>query len=276
MISFSNCKINLGLAITAKRPDGYHDIETCFYPVPLEDVLEIIPNHDTSILSNFQLQVSGSYAVPTDTNLCVKAYQLLQQLFPGQLSPVKAFLHKTIPTGAGLGGGSSNAAFTLLLLNNLFQLNLSQGQLAAYSLQLGSDCPFFIYNTPCLATGRGEKLTPFSFDLSAYHLVLVNPGIEIATKEAFSNIQPAPPIAPLASLLKLPITEWKYSLKNDFEAGIFQQYPAIGHIKEVLYQQGALYSSMSGTGSTVYGLFKEPIITHNLFPLHYLCKILSL
>jgi len=256
MVSFPNCKINLGLHILGKREDGFHNLETIFYPVPFRDALEIIPNSNSTTEIEFTgtgLTVEGN----TEDNLCIKAYYLLKKDFP-QLPSVKIHLHKTLPMGAGLGGGSADAAFMLKLLNEKFKLNLSTSQLLNYSLQLGSDCPFFLINKPCFATGRGEVLEEITVDLSAYKMVLINPGIHINTGWAFSNITPALPPKSIKEIIQQPINSWKEALKNDFEVPVFATHPAIKEIKEVLYAQGAAYAAMSGSGSTVFGIFDTP------------------
>ncbi|MGZ8524053.1 MAG: 4-(cytidine 5'-diphospho)-2-C-methyl-D-erythritol kinase [Chitinophagaceae bacterium] len=273
MIVFPNCKINLGLHILCKRTDGYHDLETIFYPLPLYDVLETIrqkdgnPDEPSIMFSNSGFSINGQ----AKDNLCVKAYHLLKDDFP-QLPPVSIHLHKTIPIGAGLGGGSADAAFTLLLLNKQFQLNLSTRKLVHYSLQLGSDCPFFIVNKPCFATGRGESLDPITIDLSAYKFVIVNPGIHVNTTTAFSGITPALRGKSVKEIIQQPLEKWKNELINDFEKPVSMQHPEIGSIKTKLYNGGAIYASMSGSGSTVYGIFKKDDVPQFNFPSNYLVK----
>jgi 4-diphosphocytidyl-2-C-methyl-D-erythritol kinase len=275
MIVFPNCKINLGLHIVSKREDGYHNLETIFYPVPLKDSLELIL--DSSSLkpritfTQSGLEVKGD----TNNNICVKAYQLLVEDFPN-LPAVTVHLHKSIPMGAGLGGGSSDAGYMLQLLNEKFNLSISNEKLMQYALKLGSDCPFFIYNKPCLAKGRGEKLIPISLDLKGYQLVLINPGIHISTAEAFSGITPKEPVNSLEDLSKKQIIEWKEFLINDFEESVFKAYPEIEEIKNKLYGIGAIYSSMSGTGSSVYGIFPKSADVNLDFPDNYYVKIISL
>lgn len=265
MIVFPNCKINLGLHITRKRPDGYHDLETVFYPLPLRDALEITTQPPTSnehpelILTG--LPVNGS---PAD-NLCVKAWQLLKTDFP-QLLPVQLHLHKAIPMGAGLGGGSADAAFTLQLLDRKFKLGLTREQLLDYALRLGSDCPFFILNQPCLATGRGEQLQAIELDLSAWSFLLVYPEVHINTGWAFGQITPAPLPIPLIDIIRQPVPTWKDSLVNDFEAPVCRQHSALAHIKEKLYTAGAAYASMTGSGSSFYGIFPRGKAPRDLFP----------
>ncbi len=249
MVTFPNCKINLGLHITGKRPDGFHELETVFYPVPLKDILEVVSSTTLQFQST-GIDIPGNPA----SNLCLKAYHLLKEDFP-QLPPVQMHLHKIIPMGAGLGGGSADGAFALQLLNDKYFLGLSPTQLMKYALQLGSDCPFFILNQPCYATGRGEDLTPIKLDLSGYRFVIVHPGIHINTKWAFEQIQPGLPARSIKEIIQLPIQDWKYYLSNDFESPIKQNYPAIEAIKLALYKDGAIYASMSGSGSTVFGIY---------------------
>jgi len=265
MVLFPNCKINLGLNIIEKRIDGYHNIETVFYPVDLKDVLEVVTLNQSNSTESLPIDFSSSgISIPGDiaNNLCTKAFQLLKKDFPN-IPPIQMHLHKIIPMGAGLGGGSSDGAFTLKLLNEKYQLNLSQKQLIDYAAELGSDCPFFIINQPCYATGRGEILTPISLDLSAYKFVLVHPSIHINTKWAFEQLTPSKPSISINKIIDQPIETWKELLVNDFEAPITKQYPIIGEIKHTLYQNGAIYASMTGSGSTVFGIF-PPSLTINL------------
>jgi len=272
MIVFPNCKINLGLKIIAKRADGFHDLETVFYPVALKDAMELM--HNTTRINEIEftgtgLTVGGNAA----DNLCVKAYQLLKKDLP-QLPPVKIHLHKAIPMGAGLGGGSADAAFMLKALNDKFRLGISQPQLIQYALQLGSDCPFFIKNKPCFASGRGEILEEISVDLSGYKIILVNPGIHINTGWAFSNIRPAPSVRSVKEIIQQPLDSWRTELENDFEVPVFIAHPEIKEIKGSLYRQGAIYASMSGSGSTVFGVFSKERFIENNYPTHYFTKIL--
>lgn len=269
MIVFPNCKINLGLRVLRKRADGYHDLETIFYPLSFTDALELIP------ATSFSFTLSGlAIQGNPDSNLCVKAYELLKKDYP-QLPAAQIHLHKVIPTGAGLGGGSADAAFLLQLLNRVFRLELSAEALLHYSLQLGSDCPFFIINSPCLATSRGENLAPISLDLRTYQFILVNPGISISTAEAFAGITPSVPEKSIATISRQTISTWKEELINDFETMVFEKYPAIRLIKEELHHQGAVYASMSGTGSTVYGIFPKDATPSFSFPEHYFVKQLT-
>ncbi len=271
MITFPNCKINLGLHITGKRHDGYHDLETVFFPVPLHDGLEIIQhaNQNPIELTVTGLPIEGS----VQTNICYKAYQLLKNDFP-TLPSIKMHLHKHIPTGAGLGGGSADGAFTLQLLNKKFNLGLQEEQLIDYALQLGSDCPFFIKNIPVYATGRGEIMEPVQLDLSDYKIVLINPGIHVNTGWAFSQLSLVTRNEPLKNIIALPVTEWKHVLHNDFEIPVFQQYPTIKDLKEKLYEAGAIYAAMTGSGSTVFGLFERTFTVQMNMPGNYFMKTL--
>lgn len=271
MIVFPNCKINVGLRILRKRSDNYHDLETVFLPLPLYDVLEIIPSEEKEI----SFTSSGLIIdTPSQNNLCTKAYLLLQKDFP-QLPAVHIHLHKTIPLGAGLGGGSADAAFTLSLLNRQFGLGLTETELAEYALQLGSDCPFFIINKPCYATGRGEELTPITIDTKAWKFIIVNPGIHVNTAEAFSILTPALPALSVKEIISQPVDTWKQDLINDFEIPVFKKHPQIETIKTTLYNAGALYASLSGSGSTVYGIFKKEEKPVFNFPENYFCKEVS-
>lgn len=257
MIAFPNIKINLGLSITEKRPDGYHNLETVFYPVALEDALEIrtlpeanLPEAEKKItLHQYGMEIAGN---PED-NLVAKAYSLLDKEF--HLPPVEIHLYKHIPSGAGLGGGSSDAAFMLKLLNGHFHLNLSEEQLEVYAATLGADCAFFIKNKPIFAEGIGNLFSPIELSLSGYQIMIVKPNVFVSTREAFSNIRPHHPEHPVKEVIKRPVHEWKETLINDFEASVFPQHPIIGEIKQELYNQGAIYASMSGSGSSVFGLF---------------------
>jgi 4-diphosphocytidyl-2-C-methyl-D-erythritol kinase len=251
MIVFPNCKINLGLNIVRKRADNFHDLETVFFPIALKDILEIIPSNKLEFFIS-GINIPGN----TNDNLCLKAYHLLKKDFPN-LPLIKIYLHKAIPTGAGLGGGSADGAFMLKLLNEKFQLNLSNNQLINYSLQLGSDCPFFIINKPCFATSRGEILEEIKLDLSNYSFVLINPKIHINTAWAFSQLTPQIPSTSVREIINQPIEKWKQFLKNDFENAVLIKYPSLKIIKETLYNSGALYASMSGSGSSFYGIFEK-------------------
>ena len=259
MVSFPPCKINLGLHIINKRSDGYHDLETCFYPVPWTDVLEIVPADE------FAFTHTGD-VIPgiREENLCVKAYRVLKRNF--DVGPVKIHLHKIIPSGAGLGGGSADAAYTLRLLDDIFKLSLSQESLMAYAGELGSDCPFFIQDHPMLGTGRGEILSKITVALDGKFLVLVKPNINVSTAEAYAGIFPKQPDHSILDGLQSSLTNWKYLLKNDFEESVFNKYPAIKAIKEKMYLLGAVHASMSGSGSAVFGLFEGEVKLENEFP----------
>jgi 4-diphosphocytidyl-2-C-methyl-D-erythritol kinase len=266
MVSFPNCKINLGLNILNKRDDDYHDIETVFFPIQLKDSLEIIEKE------KFEFSTSGfSIEGEPGKNLCIKAYNLLKKDFP-QLPAVQMHLHKAIPMGAGLGGGSADGAFTLKLLNKKFELNLCEKQLINYSLQLGSDCPFFILNKPCFATSRGEILEQTELELSGYKFLVVKPPIHISTAWAFSTIKPSKPVKSIKQIIQQSISTWKAELINDFEKPVFTKYPEIKNIKDKLYDAGAMYASMSGSGSAVYGIFKKNTNVSLPFPKNYFVK----
>jgi 4-diphosphocytidyl-2-C-methyl-D-erythritol kinase len=255
MISFPNCKINLGLSIIAKRPDGYHELETVFYPVGLQDMVELVHSDATNQAITFS---NTGLPIPGDEthNLCVKAYHLLKTDFPN-LPAVKIHLHKHIPMGAGLGGGSSDGTAVLLLLNQQFNLELSTHQLVDYAAKLGSDCPFFVHNKACHATGRGEILQPFNCDLSAYQFVLIHPAIHVSTAWAFAQLNPHSKTKSIAEIVAQPIETWKKELINDFETPLFSAHPILASIKEKLYDQGAIYASMSGSGSSLFGIFPK-------------------
>lgn len=272
MIVFPNCKINLGLNILRKRSDGYHDLETVFYPIPLTDILEIIENKHPEQSAKMPFTISGiSMPEVPASNLCAKAYKLLKRDFP-KLPFIQMHLHKSVPLGAGLGGGSSDAAFTLKVLNDKFDLHLSVQELMEYAAELGSDCPFFILNKPCFATGRGEILEEIQLDLSAYKFVVVNPGIHINTGDAFVKLKPAVPEKSIREIIAEPIVNWKTTLQNDFEKVVFKEYREIVDIKDSLYTKGAVYASMSGSGSTVYGIFPKEKDLSLTFPKHYFVK----
>ena len=264
MIAFPNCKINLGLNVIAKRSDGYHDLQTILLPVPVNDTLEIIPSEKTS-LALTGLQIEGA----PGSNLCIKAYELLRSKF--SLPPVQIHLHKVIPAGSGLGGGSSDAAFTLQLLNQKFNLGLALNELIDLAAELGSDCPFFILNRPAYGTGRGDMLQPLDLSqLNPYFGLIVSPGLHISTAWAFQQIVPKPSAEPLREVIKNPLANWKLILGNDFEEPVFGLYPELSEIKAQLYKAGALYASLSGSGSALYGLFETlPTIQ---FPNTYFVK----
>ncbi len=250
MIVFPNAKINIGLHVVSKRPDGYHNLETIFYPVKLADALEMAETGKTGITFS-GLPVDGN---PND-NLVMKAYGLLRNDF--NLPPVQFHLHKVIPTGAGLGGGSSDAAFTLKMLNTHFKLNLSTEQLKKYAVRLGADCSFFIENNPAFAEGIGDRLNSVDIDLSDYQIAIIKPNESVSTIQAYKNVVPAHPQFSLKDLSSVPVENWKNVVVNDFEKSIFPQFPEIAKWKEKLYDWGALYASMSGSGSAVFGIFRH-------------------
>lgn len=256
MIVFPNAKINIGLNVVEKRQDGFHNIESIFYPIfHLKDILEIVLNTDND--NNEVLFSSSGIPIPgnNNENLCVKAYQLLRADF--NIPSVKIHLHKVIPIGAGLGGGSSDAAFTLKLLNALFILNLSEEKLIAYAQKLGSDCAFFIKNKSVYAYNKGDEFKDINLNLDNYKIEVVFPNIHVSTKEAYDGIIIRKRDMDLREQLKLPINYWKNVIKNDFEASIFSKYKMIEQTKLALYKQGAIYVSMTGSGSAVYGIFHK-------------------
>jgi 4-diphosphocytidyl-2-C-methyl-D-erythritol kinase len=269
MVIFPNCKINLGLWVTEKLRDGYHAIETIFFPVPISDILEIIP----AAGGKTEITVSGiDVAVNQEDNICIKAWKIIDEEF--HIGPVQIYLHKQIPTGAGLGGGSSDAAFTLKALNQLFKLGLNNFKLKRFAFKLGMDCPFFIDNKPAYATGKGEVLTPVGLSLSGMYLSLVKPPVDVSTTEAYARVKPVKRSNTLNEVLSFPIETWKEKLNNDFEYSVFAAHPEIREIKETLYSKGALYASMSGSGSSVYGLFWEEPSSGISFPGYYQKTIL--
>ncbi len=251
MISFPNAKINLGLQITGKLSNGYHTINTGIYPIPLHDVLEALPSKKTSF-------ASSGIEIPGDAkdNLILKAYRLLKKDY--QIPELSIHLLKTIPMGAGLGGGSADASFMLNMLNEEFQLFLDNSILEEYAAQIGSDCPYFIQNQPALATGTGTDVTSLNLDLSENHLLLINPGIHISTKAAYAGTQPKAPAYNLREVLESKDFEtWKEVLTNDFEASVFAHHPELSQLKSKLYELGASYAAMSGSGSTIFGIFSQ-------------------
>lgn len=250
MILFPNAKINIGLDVIRKRDDNYHDLETIFYPVTLCDILEL------NIAEKTELTITGTEIEGnTDNNLVIKAYRLLAANFT--IPPIRFHLHKQIPTGAGLGGGSSDAAFTLIGLNKLLNLNLDKTALVEFASQLGSDCPFFILNHPVFAEGRGEIFSSVNITLGNLSIVLIKPPLEVSTAQAYSGIKPVSPLFPLKQAIEKPVDQWRNFVFNRFEDNIFRLFPEIEEIKTSLYRHGALYASMSGSGSTVYGLFSN-------------------
>lgn len=270
MIAFPNCKINLGLNILTRMENGFHELETFFYPLNIHDALEILP---AKILAT-ELMVTGINAGETENNICMKAYRLIKKDYP-QLPEISIHLHKAIPLGAGLGGGSADGAAMLRLINNKFNLNIEENRLFGYASMLGSDCPFFLINKPCLAAGRGEKLTPLAVSLSGYKLVIINPGIHVNTADAYQGIKPAVPKKRIQEIIMQPTATWKAELKNDFENSIFDKHPVIKKLKEQLYCEGAVYASMTGSGSTVYGIFKHNINPQFLSGTDYFYRIIE-
>lgn len=254
MINFPNAKINIGLNITKKRKDGFHTIESIFYPIKLSDILEINISKNGFLFNTTGISMNEGNQ---DNNSCIKAYHLLRNQYT--LPPVHIHLHKNIPIGAGLGGGSSDAAFTLEMLNSLIKLNLSNEVLLKFAEETGSDCPFFILNKPSFATEKGNILFPLNFTLKGYFLVLVYPFIQVNTAAAYQKITPQQSSEKLTEQIKQPIETWKDNIKNDFEKVIFNEYPEIKEIKNQLYNSGAVYASMSGSGSAVYGFFREEV-----------------
>lgn len=253
MVSFPPCKINLGLNVIGKREDGYHEITTCFYPVPWTDVLEIVPSKDF-VFSASGFPVPG----PVVDNLCVAAYELLRKDFT--LKPVAIHLMKVIPIGAGLGGGSADGAYALKVLNDIFDIALSSQKLREYAARLGSDCAFFIDGKPAIGSGRGEKLSNVNLSLKGKFLIIVKPEVHISTAEAFAGIMPVDSGRNLRSIFEnKTVDEWKDSLTNDFETPLFRRFPVIGALKQKLYAFGATYASMSGSGSAVYGIFENEV-----------------
>jgi len=261
MIVYPNAKINLGLNVIERRPDGYHNIETIFYPIGIQDVLSIEPSETCS---DYSFSSSGIvFDDDAENNLIIKAYRLLRSQY--EFPPVDISLHKQIPFGAGLGGGSADAAFTLKALNELFLLNISTRKLETLASKLGADCPFFIKNTPVYAEGIGNVFSSVKVSLKGYWMLLVKPNIHVSTAEAYAGIQPAPCQKSLNDLVKLPMKEWKNQIKNDFEKTVFEKQPQIGKIKDKMYELGALYASMSGSGSSVYGIFTDKPVFEGKF-----------
>ena len=247
MIVYPNAKINLGLNILKKRKDNYHDISSVFYPLQdCVDILEIVKSE------KFEFTKSG-IIIPDGENICEKAWKLLHNDFG--VGNVNIHLHKQIAIGAGLGGGSADASFTLMALNKLFDLKITNKELEKYALQLGADCPFFIENIPKLVEGIGEKMSPINLDLSEFKIRLINPEIHISTKEAYCGVVSQIPELSVEEIIQLPIKEWKNKLKNDFEVSVFEKHLKLKELKENLYKEGALYASMSGSGSVLYGVF---------------------
>ena len=267
MITFPIAKINLGLNVVERRPDGYHNLETVFYPVNIKDALELtmmntkFPSPVDCDIKVSNLNVEGD----EQCNLVVRAYQLLKCDFP-QMPRVHAHLYKVIPTQAGMGGGSSDCAYTIRLLNEMFTLGLTEQRMIDYAAQLGADCAFFILSRPSYAEGIGERLVPVSLDLSSYYIGVVRPDIPVSTREAFSLIKPVKPAKCCRDVVLQPIETWRDELSNDFEQSVFALHPEIEAIKQRLYNLGAVYAAMSGSGSAVFGIFQDHIEISKHFP----------
>ena len=251
MICFPNAKINLGLNVVSKRTDGYHNIETIFYPIPVKDALEVVPA-SRPLFTQSGIPIDA----PKEKNLVIRALNALQARHT--IPPLEIHLLKAIPFGAGLGGGSSDAAFLLKMVNELCDLRLSMDELEALAATIGADCPFFVRDTPVFATGTGNVFESIELSLKGYHLCLVKPDIAVSTPEAYARVTPATPEISLKEIIKRPLTEWRNVMINDFERSVFPSRPEIGHIKEALYGEGAIYAAMSGSGSSVFGLFDAP------------------
>ena len=251
MILYPNAKINLGLNVVERRADGYHNIETVFYPIPLQDALEV------KVANHFSFRTVGT---PIDgdmeNNLVIRVLRMIQK--EHELPELDIYLYKHIPSGAGLGGGSSNAAFMMKLLNQKFNLHMSEEEMEARLSALGADCPFFVKNKPVFATGIGNIFTPVNLSLKGWHLVLVKPDIHVSTRDAYAAVHPSRPEVPLMEIIHEPVERWQHLMVNDFEASVFPKYPEIAAIKDRMLDLGAVFASMSGSGSSVYGLFREP------------------
>jgi len=265
MICFPNAKINLGLRVTEKRPDGYHNLETVFYPIGLKDALEVVPH---PVGKPYSLEVNTLFhadlGMDEEKNIVTKAFRLMEKQF--RIQPSAFFLKKSIPTGAGLGGGSSDAANALKIISLMNNIGLTDRDLEQLSAQIGADCAFFIKNNPIFASGIGTDFEDVSLNLRGLFLVLIKPDVHVSTAEAYSQVYPAHPARSLKECIGYPIETWRDNVINDFEPSVFLKYPVIGEIKEALYRNGAVYASMSGSGSSVYGLFKLPVDLKTAFP----------
>jgi len=248
MIVYPHAKINLGLHIIERRSDGFHEVETVLYPITLCDILEIKPSEQIQLFL-YGLPIEGA----SEDNLCIKAWHMFREDF--SIPPVQFHLYKRIPSSAGLGGGSSDGAYALKMLNNYFSLNLSDELLVQYAARLGSDCPSFIYKRPSLATGRGEQIVPCEVDLSGFHILVCTPPLSISTAQAYAGARPAAPQYALTETLSLPVCKWRERLVNDFEKTLFPLFPILQQYKEALYASGAVYASLSGSGAALYGLY---------------------
>lgn len=254
MVSFPNAKINIGLQILRKRTDGFHDISSVFYPIKWADILEIIPSESFQFTSS-GLEIPGN----PSQNLIIKAYELVRGDFPEKVGPVSIHLHKIIPMGAGLGGGSADASFTLKMINDLFSLHLTTIELENYARKLGSDCAFFIENKPVYCFHKGDEFEPVSVSLTGKNIVVVNPNIHISTAEAYQHVAPEEAPILVNELTQNSLETWKNNVVNDFEKGLSTKYPLIAQVKQKLYEEGAIYAAMTGSGSTLYGIFEQPI-----------------
>ncbi len=264
MLVFPNTKINIGLNITEKRNDGFHNLETIFFPIQLTDILEFVETKNNISFTNTGIKID----VSENNNLVMKAYKLLQDDY--KLPNLKIHLHKNIPLGAGLGGGSADATYMLTGLNNYFNLGITEDKLISYAQKLGSDCPFFIKNKPTFAEGTGNIFSNIDLDLSSYYILLIKPNIHVSTKNAFLNIVPKKPHESLKELVKFPIYEWKKLIVNDFENSVFEIFPEIKKIKDTLYNMGAIYAQMSGSGASVFGIFKEKPTIPNILKEYFI------
>ena len=278
MIKFVNAKINIGLNVVAKREDGYHDLETVFYPVglecglphqpePFDDVLEV--TYDGGEVSGCRFQFVGRRInCPPKKNLVVKAASEFLGKYNNNFSDLGNFgmfgitLDKHLPDGAGLGGGSADASFTLTMLNEITGNKFSEEEIKVMAIKLGADCPFFLKNTPCFASGIGEQLTPLDLNLKGYTILIVKPDVYVSTADAFAGITPKKPEFDLRFLPYLPIEEWKDKVVNDFEATVFAKHPELGELKQKLYESGAAYASMSGSGSSIYAIYSDSVIAN--------------
>jgi 4-diphosphocytidyl-2-C-methyl-D-erythritol kinase len=256
MVIFPNAKINLGLTVIRKRDDGFHDIESIFYPIGLCDALEYLPAGDKTGTDTDSVTYSGQFPVE-GKDICIILTDMLRQSF--SFPPLRIHIHKNIPSGAGLGGGSSDAAFLLRSMNDSYSFGLNQDQLEEVAERIGSDCPFFLRNSPCLVTGKGEYLQNISLTLKGYYLILICPGIQVSTAEAYREIIPSHNAAGLKEMAGEPADQWKNLIINQFEEPVFKKYPVLKEIKEELYSIGAVYASMTGSGSAIYGLFRSEI-----------------
>lgn len=255
MLVYPNAKINLGLNIVERRTDGYHNIETIFYPIEITDILEIIFPEEKN--AEYEWQSSGNELdVDSEHNICIKALRLLQQKYT--IPTVGFYLHKNIPTGAGLGGGSADGAFVIKTINDLLSLKMSEDEMHQMAAKLGADCAFFIKNKPMYATGIGDKLSPVNISLKGKYMTIIKPQIHVSTAEAYAGVVPQKSDIDLREIIQKPIEQWRKYLKNDFEKTIFAKQPQIAAIKQYLYEKGALYASMSGSGSALYGIFEKP------------------